>query len=152
MNECRWRVTVRKLGFLPTILVVLASSCQEPQDSRIHVREGVGTDTVTSNIASGPVARAFSSLIGEGIEITGAVTRRNTGGLLELHVNGFNKSYKTKRFRYRVEWLDEDGLPIDTRASVWLPMSAMGKSPFSFKVAATRTNAVDFRMDTKKWE
>jgi hypothetical protein len=143
---------MRILGFVLTILVVLASGCQKPQDSGIHVREGVGSDTLASNIGSGSVARAFSSLIGEGIEITNAVTRRNDGGLLELHVNGFNKSYNTKRFKYRVEWLDEEGFPVDTKTSVWLPMSAMGKSPFSFKVIATRTKAVDFKMDTRKWE
>jgi hypothetical protein len=143
---------MRISGFVLTILVILTSGCQKPQGSGIHVREGVGSDTLASNIASGPVARAFSSLIGEGIEITDAVTRRNDGGFLELHVNGFNKSYNTKRFKYRAEWLDEEGFPVDTKTSVWLPMSAMGKSPFSFKVIATRTKAVDFKMDTRKWE
>lgn len=141
---------MKTFEFILIVLVVFGSGCQKPQDSRIHVRKGVGSDTLTDNIASGPVARAFSSLIGEGIEITNVVTRRNAGGFLEIHINGFNKSYNTKRFEYRVEWLDVDGLLVDTKTSVWLPMSAMGKSPFSFKVVATRTNAVDFRMDTRK--
>jgi len=116
------------------------------------VREEIRSDTLESNIVTRPVAHAFSDLIGEGLEITNATTRRNDAGLLELYVEGFNKSYRTKRFRYRVEWLDEDGLLIDTKTSVWLPMSAMGNSPFSFKVAATRPQAVNFRMDTRKWE
>ena len=132
------------------VIAVMITGCHE-HDSRIHLREAVGSDSLIDNIVTRPVAYAFSALIGEGIEITEAVMKRNDAGFLELHVNGFNRSYKTRRFRYRVEWLDENGLLIQTKTSVWLPMSAMGKSPFSFKVVAPRPEAVNFRMDTKKW-
>ncbi|MEA3225623.1 MAG: YcfL family protein [Planctomycetota bacterium] len=143
---------MKKSGFLFLVLIVVVSGCQKQNDSRIHVREGVGSDTLGSNIVTQPVAHAFSALIGERIEVTDAVTRRSDSGFLELYISGVNKSYNTKRFRYRVEWLDGDGLLIETKTTTWLPMSAMGKSPFSFKVIAPRTNAVDFRMDTRKWE
>jgi len=143
---------MKKLEFIFTMLIVLAFGCYQSPDSRIHVREEVASDTLESNIVTRPIAHAFSALIGEGIEITNAVTMRDKAGLLELHVTGFNRSYDTKRFRYRVEWLDVNGLLIETKTSVWLPMSAMGKSPFSFKVVAPRPEAVNFRMDTRKWE
>jgi uncharacterized protein YcfL len=78
--------------------------------------------------------------------------RRTKGGVLELNVNGHNESQWTKKFQYRVEWIDQDGQLIQTKTSVWQRMSAMGKSPFSFKVVAPRKEAVDFRMDTRKWE
>jgi len=134
-------------------IALLMISCQEKQqDPRIHLREEVRSDNVVDNIVTRPVAHAFSALIGEGIEITQAVTRRNEAGLLELHVNGFNRSYQTKKFYYRVEWLDENELLIQTKTSVWLRTSAMGKSSFSFKVVAPTQKAVNFRMDTKKWE
>jgi uncharacterized protein YcfL len=116
------------------------------------MREGVGSDTLGSNIVTRPVTHAFSALIGEGLEVTEAVTRRNAAGSLELFVTGQNKSYNTKRFRYKVTWLDADGLPVETKTSTWLQMSATGKTPFSFKVVAPRAEAVDFRMDTRKWE
>ena len=143
---------MKKLGFVLIALIVFSSGCQKQSDSRIHLREGVGSDTLGSNIVTKPIVHAFSALIGEGIEATDAVTRRNDAGFLELYVNGYNKSYQTKRFRYRVEWLDEDGIMIETKTSVWLPFSAMGKSPFSIKVVAPRLQAVNFRMDTRKWE
>jgi len=133
-------------------VAVVFISCNEQQDSRIHLRSEVKSDNLADNIVTRPVAYAFSALIGEGIEITEAVTRRNDAGLLELHVNGINRSQYTKRFKYRVEWLDKDGLLIQTKTSVWLRTSAMGKSPFSFKVVAPTPDAVNFRMDTKKWE
>jgi uncharacterized protein YcfL len=143
---------MKKLILFYVSVVFLVIGCGEKREPRIKVREEVKSDNIVSNIVTRPVARAFSALIGEGIEIDEAVLRRNDAGLLELHVKGHNRSYDTRRFRYRVEWLDGEGLVIDTKTSVWLRTSAMGKSPFEFKVVAPRTNAVDFRMDTRKWE
>jgi len=136
------------------LLLVLAftlTACDQ-QPAQIHVREEIRSDDLASNIVTRPVAHAFSALIGERIEIDNAVTMRNDTGFLELHINGHNRSYNTKRFRYRIEWLDANGLMIQTKTSTWLPASAMGKSSFSLKAVAPRVEAVDFRMDTKKWE
>jgi uncharacterized protein YcfL len=126
-------------------------SCNE-QPQQINLRTEVRSDDLGNNIVTRPVAFAFSALIGEGIEVTQAFTRINKAGLLELNINGFNRSQFTKKFQYRVEWLDQDGQLIQTKTSVWQRMSAMGKSPFSFKVVAPRPEAVNFRMDTRKWE
>jgi hypothetical protein len=97
-------------------------SCNEPPGSKMHLRADVGSDDLVDNIVTRPVAYAFSALIGEGIKVDQAVLRRTKGGL------------------------------VQTKTSVWQRMSAMGKSPFSFKVVAPRPEAVDFRMDTRKWE
>jgi uncharacterized protein YcfL len=144
---------MKQIGFILIVGALLISGCStHKNDPRIHVREGVASDTPGSNIVTRPIQHAFSALAGDGIEITEAVTRRNEAGFLELYITGVNKSYNTKRFRYRVEWLDADGLLIETKTSTWLPMSATGKNTFSFKVTAPRMNAEDFRMDTRKWE
>ncbi len=143
------------MKFLKTILlffvIFFCTGCQ-PEKQKIHLREEIKSDTLASNIVTRPVVQAFSALIGEGIEIDSAVLRRNKADLLELHISGFNRSYSIKKFRYKVEWFDKDGLPVSTKTSVWLPMSAMGKSPFNFKAAAPVPEAVDFKMDTRKWE
>lgn len=143
---------MKKLMLVILMLMVLTPGCYKPHDKRISVQEGIRSDSLDNNIVTRPVQHAFSALLGEGLEITEAVTRRNDAGFLELYVSGVNSSYNAKRFRFRVEWLDADGLIVDTKATTWLPMSAMGKSPFSFKSVATRTNAVNFRMNTRKWE
>ncbi len=134
------------------VIALAVTGCFEQHDSRIHLREDVRSDSLVDNIVTRPIAHAFSALVGESIEITQAITKRNETGFLELYVNGYNRSYQTKRFRYRVEWLDENGLLIQSKTSVWLPMSAMGKSPFSLKAVAPTPKAMNFRMDTKKWE
>jgi len=69
--------------------------CNEQNDSRIHVREGIGGDTPGTNIVTRIISHAFSALIGEGIEITEAITQRNDAGFLEVHINGYNRSYQT---------------------------------------------------------
>ena len=136
------------------LLVVLAftlTACDQPT-AKIHIREGIRSDDLVNNIVTRPVAYAFSALIGEGIEIDEAILARKDTGFLELNINGHNRSYNTKRFRYKIEWLDANGLMIQTKTSTWLPASATGKSSFSLKAVAPRVEAVDFRMDTKKWE
>ena len=140
------------LNILLLIAVTALAGCGGQQNSRIHVREGVGSDTLAGNIVTRPIVHAFSALTGEGIEVTEAVLTRNDAGFLELYVNGYNRSYKIKKFRYKVEWLDEKGLLIQARTSVWLPFSAMGKSPFTIKAVAPTAQAANFRMDTQKWE
>ncbi len=142
------------LIILCVLLIVIGVGCgPTSKDARVNVRRGVASDTLGSNIITRPITDAFSTLIGEGIVIDKAVmNRNNNSGLLQIFVSGHNRSPKTKRFRYRVEWLDADGFVIDTKTSVWLPMSALGKSPFQIKAVAPRPEAVNFRMDTRKWE
>lgn len=133
-------------------VVILAGGCGKPQDPRINLRTGVGSDTLSNNIVTRPVVNAFSVLAGDGIEVNEAVLRKSDAGFTELYITGYNNSVSTKRFQYRVDWLDADGLLVETKASTWQPMSATGRATFSFKVTATSPNAVDFRMDTRKWE
>jgi uncharacterized protein YcfL len=134
------------------VALVLSFAACDQQPSKIHIREGIRSDDLGNNIVTRPVVYAFSALIGEGIEIDEAILGRNDTGYLELNINGHNRSYSTKRFRYKIEWLDKNGLMIQTKTSTWLPASATGKSSFSLKAVAPRVEAVDFRMDTKKWE
>lgn len=144
---------MKQTGLVLIVGTLLISGCSKPNpDERIHVKDDVAGDTLGSNIVTKPIRHAFSAIVGDRIEITEAVTRRNDAGFLELYVMGFNKSYNTERFQYRVEWLDADGLLIETKTSTWEPFSVTGKNRFSIRVTAPRTNAVDFRMDTRKWE
>lgn len=126
------------------------SGCYQPKDPRVSVKEDIRSDSLETNIVTKPIIHAFSFLIGEGIEIKQAVTRVNKDGFMELEVSGYNRSFNTLRFEYKVEWLDASGLVIDSAASKWLLTSAAGKSDFFIKSVATRTSAVNFRMNTRK--
>jgi len=138
------------------VFLVLAAAamtgCSRSNDPRVNVRGSAGNDNIVNNYVTRPVAAALSAVAGQGIVVDKVVLERNPSGFLEVNVLGHNNSYSIKKFRYRVEWLDEKGLPIETKTSVWLPMSAMGNQPFGFKAVAPRVDAVDFRLDTRKWE
>lgn len=142
----------RLLVIVLMAMTILGSSCYRPTDPRVQLQEGVRSDTLDNNVATRIVLHAFSDLIGQKIKISNVVVQRNKIGLLEIQVNGYNESYKTVRFSYRVEWLDESGMLITTKTTKWLPMSAAGNSSFGFKAVSPSPDAVNFRMNTRKWE
>ncbi|MBN1796118.1 MAG: YcfL family protein [Sedimentisphaerales bacterium] len=136
------------------ILLVLAAvylvGCDEPVDNRINMDDEVRSDTLASNYVTRPIGDAFSALIGESIDIKRVATRTTEAGFMEVYVQGYNRAPSVKRFEYRVEWLDSQGLMLETTTSTWLPVSAKGKSTFQFKAIAPTRNAVDFRINTRK--
>ncbi|MFA5293874.1 MAG: YcfL family protein [Phycisphaerae bacterium] len=138
------------LNFLFVVLIFASLGCEE--NSKVKLRPDVGNASLVDNAVTRPIAYAGSALLGEGVEIDEEATKINENGLLELYIKGHNNSQETKRFWYRPEWIDADGMTIESRTSVWTPMSVRGKSDFTIKVAATAAQAKDVKIDTKKWE
>ncbi len=144
---------MKKLGLMLIAIMLLVLGCNSnKQDSRIKLQEGVASDTLASNIVTKPIAHIYSAITGERIEFTNAVTRRNNSDILELQVEFYNRSYNTERFQYKVEWLDANGFQINSKASVWLPMSVAGKSNGTITATAPNASAVDFKMNTRDQE
>ena len=137
---------------LNTLLLVAAVGvwgCQQ-EDKRISMAADVKSDNLVVNIVTKPVIYAFSWVIGEGVEIDRAVTYVNKDGFMQLEIQGHNRAFNPIRFEYKVDWLDKDGIVVDTTTSKWLQTSAAAKAPFAIKAVAPRTTAVDFRMNTRK--
>ena len=132
------------------VAFVFIAGCYKPYDPRINLKEEVRSDTLASNIITRPIGTAFSALIGEGIEITSMQTVQNKGGFMEVHIAGYNKATGVRKFEYKMDWLDGRGLVIDSSTSVWLPVSAAGKSAFNFYAVAPSRDAVDFKINTRK--
>ncbi len=139
------------LNLLFIAIAFIAIGCGE-NDQKINLRRGVRNDSLTNNAVVSPIAFACSALLGEGVAVDETYKEVNNNGLLEFHVKGHNNSQFTKRFWYRPEWIDADGMTIPSRTSTWMPMSVTGKSKYNFKVIAPTTKAVDVKIDTKKWE
>lgn len=130
--------------------LVLAGCSSSPDTDRINISRGVGSDSLGDNIITRPFKMVISTLLGEGVDITEVIENRTPEGYLDVQMRGVNKSYKTKRFDYRVEWLDANGMVIPTKTSVWVPVSAVSKSEVTFRFIAPRREAVDFRINTRK--
>jgi len=142
---------MKQLAVYAMVAAVLVSGCRKPSsDPRVNVATGVGSDTVLNNVILRPVAKAFSALIGEGIEVQETTIRTTPEGFQEIQIRGYNRSYKIRRFDYLVEWLDRDGMVIPAKTNIWQRTSVQPKSTFTIRSIASRTDAVDFRMNTRK--
>ncbi len=130
-------------------LVLIGCNDRNP---RVTVADGVRSDNFVDNYVTRPVADAFGALAGYGIDIDRAILITNEDGYRELQIDGHNRSGSIRRFRYRVDWFDAKGFIIQSQTTAWLRASVMGRSTFSIKVVAPTTDAVDFKMDTMKWE
>ncbi len=99
------------------ILVILAAvmvgGCYQQQDPRVQIGEGVRSDTLDNNIVTRAVAGAFEAFVPQGIELREVQVFRNKSNLMEIHIGVHNKSMVTRRFDYRVEWLDGNGVVVD---------------------------------------
>lgn len=131
-------------------LIFAAGCASAPHDSRVNLGHGVGSDTGGDNLITRPFGMVISALLGEGIEIQDVREKRSPEGFLDVQMIGYNRGYGTRRFEYRVEWLDESGFVIPTKTSVWIPVSAAEKSPVTFRFIAPRRDAVDFTINTRK--
>ncbi|MGA2092229.1 MAG: YcfL family protein [Sedimentisphaerales bacterium] len=137
---------------LKSLLVLMACGlfgCAN-EDKRVIMAEDVKSDNLATNIVTKPIIHAFSAIIGEGVEIDRAVTFTNKDGFMQLEVAGHNRAFNPIRFEYKVEWLDRNGMVIDSLTNKWLLVSAPSKAPFAIKAVVPRTDAVDFRMNTRK--
>ena len=138
------------LKILLIVIAVAVVGCYKPTDERVNVRPGIRSSDLGTNVVTRPFKGALSALTGEGIEIKDVKLFKNEAGFLEVHVTGFNAAMYTKRFEYKVEWLDANGVVLETKTSVWLPASAKAKSIFAFKAVAPRRQAENFRIITRK--
>jgi hypothetical protein len=138
------------LLLLFAVLAAILVGCGETKDERISLDTGVKSDNLANNALTRPVAGAFSLLIGEGIDLKDVRVAPNNAGFMQINVTGYNRAVYTKRFDYKVDWLDQNGAAIDSKASVWQTVSAKSRTTFSFKNVAPSKDAVDFRMNTRK--
>jgi hypothetical protein len=132
------------LGF-----AVLLAGCYTPYDQKVNVRPGVRSDTLENNIIVRPITDVVSFLIGEGIRVNNIKEARTPEGFLQVQVSGYNESAFKKVFDYRVDWLDGNGMVIESVMSKWMTVSVMSKSTFGFKVTAPSAKAADYRINTR---
>ena len=137
-------------NILLLLITVSLSACYKAHDERVNVRPGVRSDDLGTNVITKPAKGALSALAGEGIEIRDVKQFKNEAGFLVVQVTGYNAAMYTKRFKYKFEWLDANGVVLETKTSTWLPASVTAKTIFAFKGVAPRRQAENFRVITRK--
>lgn len=130
-------------------IMICIAGCSQQHDSNVTLQKKVQSDTLTSNIITRPIGSMISLLIGEGIRVNNVKEVRTPEGFLQVQVSGRNESAFKKRFEYRAEWLDANGMIIDSVMSKWMLMSVPAESEFSFKVISPSPQAADYRINTR---
>jgi len=101
---------------------------------------------------NGPVDSAYSkatiidSFLDNEMSITEIKSLINAGGLMEVQLTGVNNTSFYKTLEYKIKWLDNNGLLIDTVMSRWTDFPAYGNSEFGFRAVAPKAAAADFRI------
>lgn len=139
---------MKKMLLLLCALAII-SGCYKQYDPNVTLGTRVRSDDILNNIITRPIGGLVSILIGEGIVVNGVREVRTPEGFLEVQVSGVNKSQFKKIFEYRTDWLDTNGMLIDTEVSKWTTMSVMPRSSFQFKVTAPIADANDYRINTR---
>jgi uncharacterized protein YcfL len=129
------------------MMALLLGGCQSQHDSDVKIGKRVGNEPV--GFITRPIAGLGSIILGEGIVVNEVKEVRTPEGFLEVQVSGFNESQWTKQLDYKPEWLDSNGITIDSVQSKWMTKSVPAKSDFRFKVIAPSPAAADYRIGTR---
>lgn len=78
-----------------------------------------------------------------------SVHTRLANGLLEVQLNGLNKSARDLQLHYKLDWLDAEGFQVSTPNSAWLAKKVSGKEPFQITALAQSPKIQDFRLFIK---
>lgn len=88
-------------------------------------------------------------------EITSVVSARKTKAddLLKVQVEIMNQRPKEKKFYYRFEWLEADGMMVESPTPIWMMRTIQGKETILLQAVAPNSRVVDCRLklqeDTK---
>jgi len=66
--------------------------------------------------------------------------------LLKIQVELYNNTLKRKRFNYRFDWIDQNGMVMDTPLAAWRQMSLAGQEAGTITAIGPSPKAVDFRL------
>lgn len=90
---------------------------------------------------------SISSEIDGDIKLRGLTTGRNSGGTRTVEAEIGNCERHVEQFQYRVTWVDENGLAIDSPSSVWATSTLAPKSTERLRLVAPVASAEDFRLE-----
>jgi uncharacterized protein YcfL len=130
-------------------IIIFAMGCYQQHDPNVKLQSQVRSDSLDNSIITRPIGAVVSFLIGQNIKVENVKEARTPEGFLEVQVNGRNESAFKKVFEYRTEWLDANGMIIDSVMSKWMTVSVPANSDFSFKVIAPSPKAANYRINTR---
>jgi uncharacterized protein YcfL len=78
--------------------------------------------------------------------IVGVNEEVTAGGLMRVQVELQNRTRSFRRFNYRFEWFNENGIQVNSPQSSYLPRQVEGGESIFISGVAPAPNAKDFRL------
>jgi len=103
-----------------------------------------------SACASKSYVKFVDNSIERQIEIKDVKKRVRDDGLIEIQVDGINKTDEYMLFKYRVVWQDDDGFEIKSLGSNWADFSAYKNANFRINIISPNKKAVDYQLFINK--
>ena len=83
--------------------------------------------------------------VNSGVIVTSVRCIRNQAGYCMFQANVMNGSKSQVRLEYKVQWLDEAGMEIESLVSTWQMLAVQAKETKGLSAVASSKDAVDFR-------
>lgn len=69
-----------------------------------------------------------------------------SGNLLKIQATVENLSSKARTFNYKFEWIDQDGMAVNSPNEVWKALNLQGRETSTISTVAISPKAVDFKL------
>jgi uncharacterized protein YcfL len=80
------------------------------------------------------------------IQMTGVVQSTVSGNLRKMQATVENLDSKVRTLNYKIEWIDDSGMAIDSANEGWKTIQLQGRESQSIQSVAVSPKAVDFRL------
>lgn len=124
----RKSVKTMMIGVASAVLAGCVSAPMPPQDTRVTVAEDVRRD----------------------LYVTDVRCSKGNGEFYVFQANVVNNSRQELALEYKVQWLDRDGIAIDSIISGWQKASVAAKDIRGLKATAPRRDAADMRFYVRR--
>lgn len=76
-----------------------------------------------------------------------SVKQHQVGELLAVQVTVHNDTYLSHKYRYRLQWLDDNGFEVNAEGTGWLPVTLEGNQAYTIEGTAPSPTAHKFHVE-----
>ena len=115
---------------------------------------GCSSPTVNTDVRANPTARPHieqdqriitDKTLNAYCQIVGVYSKQ-IGDLLKIQVDVYNSQTEPAQFHYKFEWLDSQGIIVDSPGAIWRVQTIQGGEVISLTAVAPTPDAKDWRL------
>jgi uncharacterized protein YcfL len=119
------------------------------------VLAGCSSPTVNTDVRANPTAHpqviqdmriVTDQTLNAYCQVVGVYKTTVSTDLLKIQVDVYNSQSEPAQFNYKFEWIDQDGIIVDTPLSIWKTQTIQGGEVISLTAVAPNPRATDFRL------